>query len=178
VPDDLFIYHGGHFAHFPRSAVGLRLVLGDWLQVPVEIRQFQKQWMYLRTADLTRLGGNTLGGPGNNRLGVTAIAGERIASVENRFRVRVGVLGYEAFASFLPGQSRHVQLSQITRTYAGAAWDFDLQLVLHRDEVPACQLHGDSDIRLGWNSWLISKPMQRDPDDAVFVCDGTASAPR
>jgi type VI secretion system protein ImpH len=170
-PDDCLLYYSGHFAHFPRSAVALRQLVGDWLGVPVAIRQFQGQWMQLQPADLTRLGA-ARGGPANNRLGESTIAGERIWGIENRFRVRLGTLGYRSFCHFLPDRPGFRELGQLVRTYAGAAWDFDVQLVLHRREVPPCQLSREGGVQLGWNTWLFSGTVDRDPDDAVFECDG------
>jgi type VI secretion system protein ImpH len=175
IPDDVLLYYSGHFAHFPRSAVGLKQIIGDYLQVPVGIRQFQEQWMYLQPSDWTRLGSVPLGSTANNRLGITAIAGERIRDAENKFRVRLGVLDYGTFCRYLPGQPGFVVLGQLTRSYVGSTMDFDLQLVLGRDSVPCCELARTGGAQLGWNTWLFSGVMTRDPDDAVFVCEGGPS---
>lgn len=172
VPDDALLYYSGHFAHFPRSAIALGQLIGDYMQVPVEIRQFQEQWMYLQSSDWTRLGSASPGSPANNRLGVTAIAGERIRDMENKFRVRLGVLDYGTFCRYLPGQPGFVALGQLTRSYAGPSLDFDVQLVLSRDAVPYCELALTGGAQLGWNTWLFNKAMNRDPDDAVFACEG------
>ncbi len=172
VPDELFLYYSGHFACLPRSAVALRLMIADYLRVPVEIRQFQPQWMYIEKADQTRLGGGDRWANNNNQLGVTAIAGSRILGVENKFRIRLGVINYATFCRFLPGGKGFIELSQLTRAYAGSAWDFDLQLVLAREEVPSCRLDRDGGVQLGWNTWLFGEAMSRDADDAVFECDG------
>lgn len=166
IADDVWLFYSGHFAHFPRSAVALRLMIRDFFDVPVEIRQFQGQWMYLQRDDMTRIGAF------NHQLGVTAVAGERVWGVENKFRIRLGVLRYRQFCHYLPGSQGFRELGQLTRSYAGPAWDFDVQLVLDRNEIPPCSLAEGSGIQLGWNSWLTSRPMERDPDEAVFACDG------
>jgi type VI secretion system protein ImpH len=56
------------------------------------------------------------------------------------------------------------------RLYAGPEFDFEVQLVLKASEVPECQL-GDqvlSPPRLGWNTWMRSRPFERDAEDAVI----------
>jgi type VI secretion system protein ImpH len=57
----------------------------------------------------------------------------------------------------------------------GAEYDFDVQLVLRREEVPLAQLAARGQparTRLGWNSWVYNQPFSRDADDAAFTCDG------
>ena len=41
------IYYSGHFAHNPRSAVSLELLLADYFGVSVQIEQFVGQWLKL-----------------------------------------------------------------------------------------------------------------------------------
>jgi type VI secretion system protein ImpH len=84
--------------------------------------------------------------------------------------VRLGPIGYDDFQNFLPGRSRHIALSQIVRSFVGALFDFDLQLVLSSEDVPPCQLGGTA--QLGWNTWLFSRPATADVSDAVFACGG------
>ena len=86
------------------------------------------------------------------------------------FRVQLGPLDRQAFDRFMPGGDDLVRLGQLVRTYAGPEFDFDVQLILRRQDVPQSQLGGDS--RLGWNSWMISDAPQHDADDAVFLHDG------
>jgi type VI secretion system protein ImpH len=174
VPDETLIYYGGHFAHRPRSAVALEQIITDFFAVPAQIQQFRGQWLQLRHADRTRLTSESRQG-GHNQLGVSAIAGARVWGIENKFRVRLGVLSYETFCKFLPGKPGYVSLGQIVRFYVGAALYFDVQLALARDEVPRCQIKRNGTMQLGWNTWLFSKPAPRDVDDAVFACEGMPS---
>jgi type VI secretion system protein ImpH len=170
-PDEMLLYYGGHLSHRPRSAVALQQIITDIFDVPAQIQQFRGQWLRLRHADRTRLASESLQ-DANNRLGVSAIAGPRVWGIENKFRVRLGVLSYESFRRFLPGGPGYVSLGQIVRFYVGAALYFDVQLVLDRDEVPRCQIKRNGDMQLGWNTWLFSGPAPRDVDDAVFACEG------
>ena len=55
VADELLLHFAGHFARRPPSAVVLGQVLQDYLGMPVDIRQFQGRWLFLRDAHRTRL---------------------------------------------------------------------------------------------------------------------------
>ena len=79
------------------------------------------------------------------------------------------------FLEFLPDPSPQPRrkasflLAHLVRLFAGQELDFDVQLVLRRDEVPPCRLRagnpaGADEVgsRLGWNTWLTSKPLERE----------------
>ncbi len=112
------------------------------------------------------------------RLGDNLVVGQRVWDVQSKFRVRLGPLGYGEFCRFMPSGNALRPLCQITRSYAGAVWDFDVQPVLKAAEVPWCQLGGGPaapggpPARLGWNTWIRSRALDRDVDDAVFYLEG------
>ena len=53
--DEGLLYYAGHFAHYPRSAVSLERILSDYFELPVEVRQFLGQWLYLSEDDQSSL---------------------------------------------------------------------------------------------------------------------------
>ncbi len=174
LPDEAFLNYAGHFAHWPRSAISLELVLRDYFRLDVEIAQFVGQWLYLDVADQSRAPS-----PGeyegcNNLLGTDVVVGERVWSVENKFRVQLGPLNYAEFQRFSPAGDGLVVLCQLVRSYAGPDYDFDVQPILKAAEVPPLQLAGDGDpaCNLGWNTWLSSVPFTNDATDAVFFHEG------
>ena len=167
IPDEVLLYYAGHFAHRPRSAVALEEIVADLFELPTEIKQFRGQWMRLNPADRTRLRSG-----GHNQLGVSALAGGRVWGIENKIRVRLGAMKYEQFLRFLPGHAGNTSLCQIVRFFVGPALDFDLQLVLRKDETPRCRLTRSGGSRLGWNTWLLRGAASHDVDDAVFACEG------
>lgn len=171
IGDETFLYYSGHFAHSPRSAISLRQLIFDYLNVPVSIEQFQGQWLRLRLTDQTRLSADN-SQHDNNQLGITAIAGERIWGIENKFRIRLGPMSLSKFGTYLPGGPAYTALGQLTRSYVGAALDFDVQLVLEKTEVPPCEVSCTGMTRLGWNSWLFGSTVPEDVDDAVFEIEG------
>lgn len=171
IEDLALIYYSGFLAQRPRNASNLGALVGDYFQLPAAIGQFQGQWLMLERADQTCLGAH-------GTLGVDAVAGSRVWDVQSRFRVRLGPLSRGQFEDFLPDRTHVPQrkslfiLAQLVRLYAGPELDFDLQLVLAAHEVPSCRLGGDGfGARLGWNTWLQSKPREHDADDAVFAAD-------
>ena len=68
-------------------------------------------------------------------------------------------------------------LAQFVRSYVGLSWEFDVQPVLRREEVPFCELSDDQQRgpRLGWNTWILSRPLPEDADDAIFYVEGIPS---
>jgi len=178
LDDHTFIYYGGLFAHHPRSAITLEGMLAHQFGVPVRIEQFRGQWLNLQARDRTMLPGTREPGGRHNRQGRDIVLGKRIWNVESKFRIRLGPLGLEGFHRFLPPPIGDclIDLTELTRTYAGTEFDFDVQLALAAGEWPRCELGGQGRqmAYLGWNVWLSSGPFDTENGDAVFS-DRTAT---
>ena len=73
----------------------------------------------------------------------------------------------------MPHRKAFFLLCHLVRLYVGPGLDFDVQLVLKADEVPEYRLGDESGVgaRLGWNVWVRSRPLGRDPDDAAFEAE-------
>ncbi|MCU0980142.1 MAG: type VI secretion system baseplate subunit TssG, partial [Pirellulaceae bacterium] len=169
--DEALLYYAGLFAQHPPSAVSLEMMIADFFAVPVDLRQFQGQWLVLSQEDRSRLPTSRDLRGQNNHLGGNVVIGERVWDVQSKFRVRLGPLDYARFRQFLPSGPSLPTLGQLVRTYVGPQWDFEVQPVLRSAQVPWCRLGGDGQdpSRLGWNTWIRNRPLQRDADDAVFV---------
>jgi type VI secretion system protein ImpH len=168
--DDLaLLYYGGLLAQRPRTAVGLAALLRDYFDLPLEVQQFRGQWLRLDTDSQTRLGA------ANCDMGLNVVAGERVWDVQSKLRIRLGPLPRAQFDAFLPDRAANPErkafflLVQLARLYLGPDFDFDVQLVLRNEDVPACHIApGGLGPRLGWNTWMSSQPRQRDAADPVF----------
>jgi type VI secretion system protein ImpH len=173
VDDEAFLYYAGHFAHRPRPAVVLEGVLADYFEVPVEVRQLQGQWLRLGPDDRSVMPGAQHPEGLNALLGVNALAGDRVWEVQSKFRLRVGPLTYAQFRALMPNGGALRAFCQLTRSYAGPEFDFDVQPVLRAAEVPWCRLGpGEADgPYLGWNTWARSSPFREDVADTVFALD-------
>jgi type VI secretion system protein ImpH len=170
IDDQGLLYYVGQFSQSPRNAVSLERMIAEFFQVTAEVLQFQGQWLALDVGDQTSLSPSARGRSANNQLGVTAVAGHRVWGVQSKFRIKIGPLAYDDFVRYSPLGDRLTPVSQFVRTYAGPDLDFDVQVVLRREDVPACRLGGDPDdaSRLGWNTWIHSQEMEADAEDAVF----------
>ena len=172
IDDFGLLRYGGLLAQRPRNALGLQELIADFFHLPVRVVQFQGQWLRLEPDEQSRLGGAA----GNNVLGVSAVAGERVWDVQGKVRLRIGPLTYAQFVAFLPDRTPAPErkafflLAHLARLYVGPELDFEVQLLPRAADVPPCQLNAAGlGPRLGWNTWLLSGPMVRDPDDAVFA---------
>jgi len=97
------------------------------------------------------------------------VAGDAIWDRQSRVRLRIGPLTKKRYDDFLPGGSANRQLRAITRFFANDCLDFEVQLVLRREEAPAIRLDGRQPVRLGWDSWASTAPLDRDPDETVLL---------
>jgi len=174
LDEDVFLRYAGLFADRRRNAVSLQRMLEDYLSLPVEVRQFQGEWLALPAEDQSCL--SMLALNGGAQLGQTAILGTRVWSVQSKFRLRLGPFNYRTAFRFLPTGDRIGPLCELVRAYVGGEFRFDVQLVIFPEEVPQCRLGGDARTgsRLGWNTWLHGQPPDHDVDDAVFEGDQPA----
>ena len=177
VPDDLLNYYSGHLSHYPRSALGLETMLSDAWGVPARVEQFVGRWLELESGDQTMLpvASRPLGQ--HARLGIDAIVGRRVWTIDSAFRIALGPLPLAEFVRWLPGSERLAALSDLVRLYAGQQFDITVRPVLAAAQVPAARLGGPDHLpdgspwgsRLGWTTWLVSRPPSDDATDAEFA---------
>jgi type VI secretion system protein ImpH len=167
VPDDAFLFFGGILSQRPRSAKALELILNEYFEVPVEVQQLLGGWFRLDTATECRPGDRE---SPSEQLGQGAVVGDEVWDQQARARIKLGPLSLSQYLDFLPSGSAYRPLCELTRFFSNDEIDFDVQLVLRRDEVPVCELGAESDgsPRLGWVSWVQSKPLGRDPEDTIL----------
>jgi type VI secretion system protein ImpH len=170
VDDEVFLYYGGHFAHYPRSAVVLEGLLADYFCLPLRVLQYQGQWLQLAPDDRSVMPCPAHPKGLNTRLGVDLVAGERVWDIQSRFRLQIGPLTYVQFRSFMPNGDALRPLCQLTRIFVGPEFDFDVQLVLRAEEVPGSQIGGTPSC-LGWNTWIRTREFTHPAMDAVFSLD-------
>ena len=94
---------------------------------------------------------------------------------QSRVRIVLGPLSLERYADFLPDGQSFKPLKSWVRFFSSEEWDFELNLILDREQVPACTLGtgGVSGPQLGWVSWVKSAPFRRDPGDTVLALEST-----
>lgn len=165
LPDQGLLLYAGLIAQRPHSASAVGATLRSYFRAPVEISQFLGRWLPLDVEYRTRIG------EANSELGVSMVCGERIWNTQSRFRVRLGPLDLDQFRSFLPPGSAFAPLADLTRLLVGAEFDFDVQLVLKAEEVPACRLETGAAAppMLGWTTWLKTKDLTEDASEVVLA---------
>ena len=175
VNDFALLHYAGLLARKPRSADGLEGLLEDYFSLPIRVMQLQGQWLQLTPENQSCLGEEGH----NNELGATTTAGTRVWDVESKIGLRVGPLAYAQYLHLLPDRSSvsvrktFFLLTQMARFYAGPQIQLEIQLVLQRDETPDCRLPISTadGPQLGWNTWVFSQSLARDPDESVFRGD-------
>ena len=86
----------------------------------------------------------------SEQLGFGAVVGSEIWDQQSRVRIRLGPLTFEQYRDFLPGGSAYRQLRALARFYAGNEFDVEVQLILRREEVPACELAAGEEKGCNW----------------------------
>jgi type VI secretion system protein ImpH len=167
VPDLAKFHMAGHLARQPRSAEGLRAILRAFFRVPVEVQEFVGGWLQLSQAERTAL--RSEGAP----LGAGAVLGGRVWDRQHKIRIAAGPLRYGEYQAFLPPAAAGrgpgtaapilVQLVDWMRLYLGFELQWDLRLILARDDVPPLRLGREG--RLGWTTWMGRRNADRDADD-------------
>ena len=167
VSDEALLFRCGLLATSTRSAAGLRGLLIDYFDVPVEIEQFIGRG---RPIDEDAQCGLRETEADSERLGFGTIVGDEIWDQQSGICIRLGPLTLKQYLEFLPDGPAHAPLAALVRFYAGNEWDFEVRLVLKKEEAPPCELGAESPAapRLGWLTWARTAPLARDPDESVL----------
>lgn len=168
IPDEAYLNYVGLLARHVRTAASLQQILEDYFRVAVHVQQFVGTWRKLKSENQTCFTG--LGGP-SERLGMGAVAGDEVWDQHGRIRVSLGPMKFEQYLTFLPGKAAYLELAAWLRFFSNGSFETEVQLVLEREDAPACEL-GSSKTQapqLGLVSWLMTKPLDRDPADATYL---------
>ncbi len=150
LPDRSRLFFAGTFSNQIKNAEGLATILSGYFKIPVVIEEFIGEWMSLPTESQWRLGECEETGT----IGKTAIVGEKVWGCQHKFRLRFEPLSLAQFRCFLPGSEALACVAAAVKNYVGYQLDWDLKLVLQREQVPALVLGGEN--QLGWSTWLHS----------------------
>lgn len=163
MPHRARLYYAGILAAQTHHPYGLRSLLSDFFALPFAVREFVGEWVRLPQQARCRLGT----GVESSTLGLSALVGACIWSVQHRFRLILGPVSFADFRRFLPGSPGLQRIVAFVRTYLGDELAWDLNLVLERQQVPHLALGREG--QLGWTTWLASaRALDRDPDDLVL----------
>jgi len=127
---------------------GLVTLLQDYFEIDVTLQEFVGEWLEIPADGRWRLGERRP----NGGLGRGTTIGTRVWGCQHRFRLVLGPMDFDTFQRFLPGEETITRIVAMVRQYCGDEFEWDLLLVLLKDEVPALALGKQG--ALGRTSWL------------------------
>ncbi|HLH39498.1 MAG TPA: type VI secretion system baseplate subunit TssG [Bryobacteraceae bacterium] len=167
VADQVLIGYEGLFAQFPRSTTAFRQILADYFEVPVEVVPFAGTWRPLDSGSRTCL---AEGRTRSEQLGIGIVLGDEVWDQESVVRIRLGPMTVEQYKQFLPDGTAYEPLKSMAKFFCGEDLDVEVQLILKREEAPRFALDSEEapPTRLGWFSWMFTRPLDRDPDETIL----------
>ena len=170
VPDRAKLYFAGRLVQQNRNAEGLAAIVEDFFGVRTEAQSFVGKWLDLsgsRSGDRQDYTCKLGASPATGTLGSSLIMGSRFWTCQLHFRLRLGPMKLAEMERLLPTGKSFKRLCDWIQQYAGEEFTWDAQFVLFKEEVPKIQLGAAG--RLGWTTWLKTKPFARDPEDLILA---------
>ncbi len=159
-----FAFYAGLLAPQQRSAVALEQLVSDFFDVPARVEQFIGGWYEVDRPDQCALDEPDEA----SRLGRGALIGDEVFDTQARARIRIGPLEKARYEAFLPGGSAHEALRSTVRLFCHDQFDFEIQLVLAREDVPGVTLGEGEEERLGWTTWMRTRERDTHADETVL----------
>ncbi|MDR0587810.1 MAG: type VI secretion system baseplate subunit TssG [Burkholderiales bacterium] len=147
----------------PPAAKFLQRALAEYFGITFSIEQFVGSWYVVPENCRTELGGESA------YLGRSAFIGERVWQRNLRLRVKLGPLNAKKFEDFLPGGHGAEALKKLLLLMGGITYEYEVRLILAKEDINGCVLDNHTGARLGWDSFLCSKASTVDRDDAQYV---------
>jgi len=169
MPDHDKLHFAAHLGCHTRHAEGLASILAAFFHMPIRIQEFVGEWLempedsycYLDAAD-----------DSTGQLGVSATIGTRSWQCQNKFRIVLGPVSLAQYSSLLPNGESSKRLVAIVRNYIGFELNWDVNLVLQKQDVSPVRL-GEYG-QLGWTSWLQGGKRTTDANDLYLNTEDMA----
>ena len=137
-----------HLIRESRNPEGLEGALRYYFGIPVSLEEFAPHWIRFSREETSILGAPECA----MLLGDGAVLGETVQDRQHKFRLILGPLTLEQYVRFSPWGADLPVLCEWVRNFVGYEFAWDVQLILHADEVPPSTLEGSH--QLGYASWL------------------------
>lgn len=137
--------YAGLFAS-PRSPSGIADALSELMRLPVRIVEHVERWRDLEPGDRSILGG------GFASLGREALAGRRVCTVDEAFRVVVHIATAKDYQDLLPGGARYALLVEAIDAFAPPQLEWEIELAVAEKAIRPARLGASA--QLGWSSWI------------------------
>ena len=177
IHDDARLHFSGWLARRVHNAEGVESVLCAYFGVPVRLERWVGHWMAMPVGELTRLGRSNRN-DASRMLGLGAALGRHVWDRQHKVRLHLGPLSLAQYRLLLPIGSARPVLQRWMQQLLGDELDWDAELALKKQEVPATRLgsrRGNAP-RLGWISWLGQRARACDAAD-VRIAAGAPARP-
>lgn len=164
VQDCAKLFYAGLLARQVRNSDGLVALLSGYFRLPVTLEPYVGHWLVLEPENRTRLAGGRV--PRQAAVGQGAVLGRRVWDRQHKFRLCFGPLDLRQLEEFLPGGQALGKLVAWVRQYLCLELEWDVRLVLKREEVPPARLGKFQ--RLGWSTWLGTRERTQDARELVL----------
>jgi len=144
------IRYAGILSQHPRSAWGLETLLSDALGVRASVKQCCRRIVKISPEQRFHLGADGC------TLGEDSVVGEQMEDAAGKFMIRIGPVGFVRFQQFLPGSPENEKLGLMTRFYLQDPLEYDLELILKKDETTTARLGSETTSRLGLDTWVFA----------------------
>lgn len=149
--DQAIAYYSGSIGQRPIAAATMQNILQEYFAVPLQVEQFVGAWYDVPAGQRSSLGNGTA------QLGRTAISGDRIWQRNLRLRLWIGPLRHDRFRQFLPYADASRELVRWLNLLGGDSLEYQVCLILHREDVQPCALGAGGGGRLGWDTYLATR---------------------
>jgi len=170
---DSLLSFSGLLARQVPSSAAIELALSHYSGQKAVVRQFIERVIALPPEDLTRIG------IANSELGVSALCGSQVWENMSKFRIDLGPMDNISFRQFLPGGGLLRSMFSLVRFMVGIEYEFEIRIILKRDEVTPCRLGcGGSGFSpmLGWSTWIKAPDVVLKEDPSVTFQDSDTGA--
>lgn len=164
IPDKSFVYYySGLLSRQSPSVAAIEAAAGYFADTAVSVQQFVEQLFPIDPEDQTQIGRV------NSRLGIDTTCGSYVYDNKSKFRINMGPMGYNKFRRLLPTGDMVGSTCSLVRYMVGIEYEFDVSLILKREEVPMCILGQESPAPplLGLTTWVKAQGVMHNENPRV-----------
>jgi type VI secretion system protein ImpH len=163
LPEESLSFYCGLLSRQTPSAVSIESAVAYYSGTSVAVEQFVERMIPLSPEDQTSLG------TANAKLGEDTVCGSFVWDCQTKFRVSLGPMEFAEFLRFMPSGDLLRPIFSFVRYMVGIEYEFEVRVLLKRDEVPPCILGAQASApRLGWSTWITS-PDHKHQDDPYIT---------
>lgn len=163
IDDESIAFFAGLLRQRPVSAETLERALGGYFRESVRVEQFVGRWYVVPSEQRSTLGGT------NAVLGSNVLAGERVWQRNLRIRIHIGPLPHQRYLTFLPRGEAAAALEKLLTLATGGQFEYEIRPILRAADVRPLALGAGQGGRLGYDSFLLTRPESRDRSDTCYL---------